>query len=239
MKVGGKRRELACTTARKGPSDRMDSKADTSENSELDGQQESRLKPKSLQRNDFHRPTRVAESRIRAASTDEVKFTLAKSTKRGSHKGAQLKTQLPPLRFSSDGGKSAWKFVLRTPKYNQSSDLPAWYDSSKDDLVVTLGACRPPLDPHTLNEQEEQSEDEHNSSSGSASSSTSSSSSCTSSSSSSQDYLTLSKSESRDDSSRELVNSMIKSFSIYAGPSFSAAAPKACHLPIPSFLTRS
>jgi hypothetical protein len=209
---------------------------------DLNWQQASLLRSRRLPRHEANLPAWAAQSKNYATREQQDRPSGANDARNNkrktSNKVISVKVQLPPLRFSSNQGRSAWKFVLPTPKAARSHDLPTWYDSSKDELLVTLGESRSAFDGlPSLSKEEGLSESEASQSLDSASFSSSLSSSSSSSSSSSHDCV-FSKSNANGTTSNDLVNSMIKSFSIYAGPSFSAAAPQACHLPTPSFLAR-
>lgn len=137
----------------------------------------------------------------------------AKRDKKREKNGQASVTLLPPLRFSSEPGKAAWRFVLPSPQPLQANDLPEWCGPMTDNIVVTLGSRRSSTSP-----------------------SADSFSSDSDASVSSNDEEGKSDKKSCSDG---LVSGMLQSLTIYAGPSFSAAAPQPCCLPFPSFLSRS
>jgi hypothetical protein len=176
------------------------------------------------------RVTREADRSTWMASASHSTIpSSSKGRKRRSKTSQATPALLPPLRFSAAPGKSAWRFVLPSPNLSRSSDLPTWCGGKRDSLVVTLGS--PPSSSDTSSPPPTPVNDEQLASSDSEASLSSGSSSCS----------TEGQNEARPGCSsiNGLVSSMLGSLSIYAGPSFSAAAPEPCKLPFPSFLSRS
>lgn len=198
---------------------------------ELNWQQSSMLKSRRPLR-ESSQPAWASTSKSSSAKQASISLTTNKEKSRKSDKVDQDKCNLlPPLRFSSAPGKSAWRFVLPSPNPpTPANDLPMWYDGKSDDLTVTLGSHRPcsisssscPQSDSDSSKEEEESLD---------SQTTSFDSTFSQSSHSKQTKVQKSDVDG-------LVHSVLQSLSIYAGPSFSASAPEPCHLPFPSFLTR-
>lgn len=191
-------------SGRKGDADRRDNWSETVQDDLTNGlnwQQASLLKSK--------RAVKKADLPTWAP----ISVSTIKRDKRRSKTGQASTTLLPPLRFSSEPGKAAWRFVLPSPRPPHTDDLPKWCGPKTNNLIVTLSSRRSSTSP----------------------SATSSSSDSDSSVNSSDEESELDQKTCTDD----LVSGMLQSLSIYAGPSFSAAAPQPCHLPFPSFLTRS
>lgn len=208
---------------------------------QLNWQQTSMLASRKSLRESDRRPVWAFDS---DSSSEKQASTSLPASRKNSNKNDQVNQQnycklLPPLRFSSAPGKSAWRFVLPSPNPSTPvNDLPTWYDGKSDDLTVILGSHRSSSISSSssssftcLPSNADSSKEKESLESQMTSFDSSFGQSC-------QVETTRFKSESPKSDTDSLVHSVLQSLSIYAGPNFSASAPEPCHLPFPSFLTR-